>query len=138
MAIDVGVDHERKLGRISISDGDRVITSHMDLDEIGDLMAALSQVQHALVMGLAGECLEVPFDPAIAFRRVAGTHAVGAYERLQRFAAGLDEAQGMVALILLSELGRISGYRMSADLSRKLGAGLIRNADAASHGSAKQ
>lgn len=122
----LSIDHARKCLRMRVEGASgQTVSASMDIEQIGGLMAILSHCQHALVRTLAGVKTDLPIDPQIAFKPVAGKQAIGAYEGLRRIATGVDDNQGLVSMLLLSVLGRLSEYRMSPEMARHLGQGLI-------------
>jgi hypothetical protein len=72
------VDHEKKqvLMKFRVDRGTEV-AGHIEFDEINALMAVLSHRQHVLALAHAGQRLEPPIDPNIAFGK-SGQHVLGA------------------------------------------------------------
>jgi hypothetical protein len=126
----LGIDHDKKELRVNVVGKDgKTVSATMTLQEIAQFIAILSQCQHALVRTLAGVKTDLPIDPAIAFEPVAGRERISAYEGIRRLAVGVDRAQGLVSMTLLSASDRISEYRMSSDSAQRLGQGLLDAAD---------
>jgi hypothetical protein len=101
----------------------------MDLQQISEFMAILSHCQHALVLAHAGQEIDLrTFDPRSAFQPVAGSHAIGAYEGMPKFAVGVEEAIGAVGALCLGSSGRLTGYRMSPGTAQTLGLALLDSA----------
>jgi hypothetical protein len=135
----IAIDHEKKVLRIAVEgrDGSRV-TASMDCDQIAEFMAILSQCQHALVLSHAGQEVDLPIDPNIAFETIAGRYALNYFEVHRRHSLGIDTELGAVGMRLLSRKGRLTNIRMSPEAARNLGEGLLKLADEVPAPQAKQ
>jgi hypothetical protein len=97
------------------------VVAEMTVDDIAELMATLSQCQHALVLSHAGMEVSLPVDPTIAFEPVAGGYALGVFEAHWQHALGSDTELGAVELQLLSRKGRLTNIALPPDAARHLG-----------------
>jgi hypothetical protein len=122
----LAIDHSTNELRLSVSgdDGGNAVV-RMTAQQIGSFINILTQCQHAVVLSLVHEEIELPFDPERAFEPEAGGLALGPYEVLAKVTLGIDTELGMVAALILSKLGRLTGLRIEAETARSLGQGLI-------------
>jgi hypothetical protein len=126
----LGIDHNKKRLMMTVrGESGQDSTASMDVDEIADFMAILSQCQHALVLSQAGIEVTLPLDPARAFEPIARHHGLGAYEVHERHSLGIDSELGAIALLLLSRKGRLTNIRMSPASARNLGSSLLQMVD---------
>jgi hypothetical protein len=100
----------------------------LDLQDVSKLMAFLSHCQHALVLSSAGQRLDLPIDPNVAFTSPGG-YSLGSNDTIVRYAVGIDEVVGMVGMTVLGASGRLSGYRIERDMARKLANSLLKAVD---------
>jgi hypothetical protein len=105
------------------------LAGSLDLQDVSKLMSFLSHCQHALVLSSAGQRLELPFDPNVAFTLSPGGYSLGSNDTIVRCAVGIDEAVGMVGMTVLGASGRLSGYRIKRDTARNLANSLLKAAD---------
>jgi hypothetical protein len=119
------VDHQNKvLDFVVIGKDGAKAEGALDVDRVDQLMATLSQCQHALVLSKAGgEQLAPPFDPARSFEEHGG-HILARRDAISRHAVGVD-TEGTVNLLLLGSTGRLSGYRMSPERARQIAHELV-------------
>jgi hypothetical protein len=130
----LGINHNKKRLMMTVKgENGQDSTASMDVDEIAEFIAILSQCQHALVLSHAGTQVTLPLDPACAFETTAGRYALGAYEVHERHTTGIDSEMGAVAMTLLSRKGRLTNIRMSPASARNLGSSLLQMADEVPH-----
>jgi hypothetical protein len=120
---------KKQLLLTAVGDDGHNIVAEMTVDDIAELMATLSQCQHALVLSHAGMEVLLPVDPTIAFEPVAGGYALGVFEAHWQHALGIDTELGAVELQLLSRKGRLTNIALTPDAARRLGAQLLQLAD---------
>jgi hypothetical protein len=96
----------------------------LDLQDVSKLMTFLSHCQHVLVLSSAGQRLDLPIDPQIAFQSPGG-YAIGAHDTIVQYSVGIDHSMGSVAMTLLGATSRLSGYRMSPDMAHRLANSLL-------------
>jgi hypothetical protein len=126
----IGIDHGQKHLRMILKGADgKEVRANIDLNQIAEFMTVLSNCQHALVFSKATNEVHLPFDPIIAFTPEAGTSLLGAYEVVARAAVGSDKDSGIVALTILSSIGRLTGFRIAPEFARRIGQSLIDKAD---------
>lgn len=119
-------DHSTNELRFTVSgDNGGSAIVRMNAQQIGTLINILTQTQHAVVLSMVGQKEELPFDPLRAFEPQAGKLALGAYEVVQKVAVGIDDNLGMVAALILSKPGRLTGLRIEPEIAQSLGRDLI-------------
>lgn len=135
----IAINHDKKVIRIAVQGPDgKSVTASMDCDQIAEFMAILSQCQHALVLAHAGQEVDLPLDPNVAFETIGGRYALDYFEVHQRHSLGIDSELGAVGMKLLSRKGRLTSIRMSPEAARNLGSNLVRLADEVPVPQAKQ
>jgi hypothetical protein len=118
----LGIDYEKN--RLVLD-----LAGSLDFQDVSKLMAFLSHCQHVLVLSSAGQRLDLPIDPNIAFKSSPGGYGLGSHDTIARYAVGIDDAMGMVGMTVLGASDRLSGYRISPDMARRLASSLLRAAD---------
>jgi hypothetical protein len=135
----LGIDHSEKRLIIEMQNtSGKNLSVSLDANHVAAFITTLSQCQHALILSMAGQEVDLPLNPLIAFRPVAGLMALGAYEGVSKLSVGTDDLSGTVALTMLSPSGRLSGFRIGAETARHLGAGLLKAADLVTSPATKQ
>ena len=125
----LGIDHDKKRLVMTVEGDKGPSTASMDAEGIAQFMAILSQCQHALVLSHAGQEVDLPIDPNIAFDTVGGRYAIEYFEMHKKHALGVDNEMGAVGMKILSRKGRLTSIRMSPEAARNLGKGLLQVAD---------
>jgi len=118
----LGIDYEKN--RLLVD-----LAGSLDFRDVSKLMAFLSHCQHVLVLSSAGQRLDLPIDPNVAFSLSPGDYSLGSNDTIVRYAVGIDEAVGMVGVTVLGASGRLSGYRIERDMARNLANSLLKAAD---------
>lgn len=122
----IAIDHETNKILLGLKDAEgKMISTALDVQDLADVITQLSQCQFALIRSAAGMQTDLPVDPSLAFEAPGGGFLNGMYEGLRRFALGIDGARTVVSVMFLSATGRLSDYRMSADMARRLGRALL-------------
>ena len=118
----LGIDYEKN--RLVVD-----LAGSLDWQDVSKLMAFLSHCQHVLVLSSAGQRLDLPIDPNIAFKSSPGGYALGSHDTIVQYSVGIDHAMGMVGMTVLGASDRLSGYRIPPDMARRLAGSLVNAAD---------
>jgi hypothetical protein len=123
----LAIDHDKKqlVMRVTGESGADAV-GRMDVDQIAEFMAILSQCQQALVLSHAGQELGLPIDPNIAFDDVGG-FVPQYFEVHHRHGVGPHDSGG-VAMIMLTRKGRLTSICVSSEAAQNLGEGLLKAA----------
>jgi hypothetical protein len=129
LPLTVGIDEGRDQLTLKAKDNNgREAMVAIPSQDIPKLMAMLSHCQHALALAHAGQPVSLPIAREAIFK-TAGQYGVGAFEGATQFFTGIDDTQGMVAFVVWSSEQRLTSYRMSPDMARKMSDALSRAAE---------